>query len=179
MPRLFLGLELPPAQTDALSDLQTGLPDLRWIDPADFHVTLRFLGDIGASAADDLVEILATRTRKAPTIRLGELATFGGLKPRSLYASVAPDDRLSGLAEHLERLCRRFGHRPETRRFTPHVTIARLNAATDISRLARWLSLHGNFSQPPFIAERLALYSARQSAGGGPYQVEVTFPLDP
>lgn len=177
MPRLFLGLEIPPAPTDALSDLQTGLRDVRWIDPGDFHVTLRFIGDISPSEADDLAETLAASPRKRPTVALGELSTFGGMKPRSLYASVARDDRLVALADHLERLCRRLGHRAETRRFTPHVTLARLNAATDIGHLARWLSRHGALNHPPFVAERLALYSARESVGGGPYRVEMTFPF--
>ena len=177
MPRLFLGLEIPPKQTQALADLQSGLRDVRWIEPSDFHVTLRFLGDISPRAADDLVETVAARPRKAPKVALGELATFGGMKPRSLYASIARDDRLSGLAEALENLCRRLGHRNETRRFTPHVTLARLNAATDAGGLARWLSVHGAFRAEPFEARRLALYSARDSVGGGPYRVEETFPF--
>ena len=177
MPRLFLGLEIPPLQTQALAALQVALRDVRWIEPSDFHVTLRFIGDVSPRAADDLVETIGARPRKAPRVALGELACFGGMKPRSLYASVARDDRLTALAEHLERLCRRLGHAPQTRRFTPHVTIARLNAATDTAGLARWLAAHGAFRAEPFAAQRLALYSARDSVGGGPYRVEETFPF--
>ena len=46
MPRLFTGLEIPAEIGQTLSNLRGGLPGARWIDPENYHVTLRFIGDI-------------------------------------------------------------------------------------------------------------------------------------
>ena len=56
MPRLFTGLAVPAEIAEALKIHQGGLPGARWIEPGDFHVTLRFLGDVEATVADDVVE---------------------------------------------------------------------------------------------------------------------------
>ena len=50
MPRLFTGLEIPPEIAERLSFFRGGLPGARWIEPSDYHITLRFLGEI-----DDVV----------------------------------------------------------------------------------------------------------------------------
>ena len=52
MPRLFAGLEIPAEIGQTLSNLRGGLPGARWIDPENYHVTLRFIGDIDGVAAD-------------------------------------------------------------------------------------------------------------------------------
>ena len=46
MPRLFTALEIPPDIADRLSSLRGGLSNARWITPENYHVTLRFIGDI-------------------------------------------------------------------------------------------------------------------------------------
>ena len=60
MPRLFTGLEIPAEIGQTLSSLRGGLPGARWIDPENYHVTLRFIGDIDGhllkqSTAGDIV----------------------------------------------------------------------------------------------------------------------------
>ena len=60
MPRLFTGLAVPAEIAEALKVYQGGLPGARWIEPSDFHVTLRFLGDVEATVADDVVEAFQT-----------------------------------------------------------------------------------------------------------------------
>jgi 2'-5' RNA ligase len=71
---------------------------------------------------------------------------------------------------------KRIGLPPETRKFTPHVTLARLRGA--IGRdIADYLTLRGGFAAGPFPVERFVLYSARNSIGGGPYVVEEAYPL--
>jgi RNA 2',3'-cyclic 3'-phosphodiesterase len=81
VPRLFTGLAVPPAIADALTLYQGGLPGARWIDPDDFHVTLRFIGDIDASTADDVVEALsAMRARPALTVTLAAEQAAGALR---------------------------------------------------------------------------------------------------
>ena len=54
MPRLFTGIEIPPEITLALSQFRGGLPGARWVDPENYHITLRFIGDIDDRMARDV-----------------------------------------------------------------------------------------------------------------------------
>ena len=58
MPRLFTGLEIPQEIGQSLSSLRGGLPGARWIDPENYHVTLRFIGDIDDYIADEIASLL-------------------------------------------------------------------------------------------------------------------------
>src|SRR5258708_8137020 len=59
MPRLFTGLEIPAEIGQTLSNLRGGLPGPRWIDPENYHVTLRFIGDIDCVADNDIASLLS------------------------------------------------------------------------------------------------------------------------
>ena len=69
---------------------------------------------------------------------------------------------------------RRVGLDPETRKYTPHVTLARLR---DVSAgdVAAFIAMRGHFPKLTFTAERSVLFSARDSVGGGPYLVEAAY----
>ncbi|MGH1573037.1 RNA 2',3'-cyclic phosphodiesterase [Methylobacterium sp. P31] len=178
MPRVFTGLAVPSEIAAALKACQGGLPGARWIEPGDFHVTLRFLGDVEATLADDVVEALAEmRQRPALTVTLEGLGIFGGDKPRALYASVAPDAGLIDLHAEQERLVRRAGVEPERRKFTPHVTLARLRRDATPEAAAIYLSQAPVFAPLSFTVDRVTLFSARESTGGGPYLAEAEFPF--
>ena len=58
MPRLFTGLEIPQEIGHSLSSLRGGLPGARWIDPENYHVTLRFIGDIDDYIANEIAHSL-------------------------------------------------------------------------------------------------------------------------
>jgi RNA 2',3'-cyclic 3'-phosphodiesterase len=164
MPRLFTALEIPRDVALSLSFLRGGLPGARWIDAENYHITLRFVGDTDFRTADELVNALSRIERGPVTVRLSGLDAFGGNKPHSLHA-----------CEH-ERIAQRLGLKPESRKFVPHVTIARLRGAKG-SDVGHYLSLRGLYSAPPFIATSFVLFSSKDSVGGGPYIVEERFGL--
>ena len=176
MPRLFTGLEIPPDVSQTLSGLRGGLPGARWIDPEDYHVTLRFIGDIDGVAANEIAWTLERVNRKPFEIALQGLSSFGGKKPRAVVASIAPSRPLMELQAELERLMQRFGFDPEGRKYIPHVTLARLRDATD-KDVADYLAVRGYFPTRSFMVSRFALFSSRASVGGGPYVVEDTYAL--
>ena len=64
MPRLFTGLEIPAALGQSLSLLRGGLPGARWIDPENYHLTLRFIGDVDDEIAQEIAWLLVKVRRK-------------------------------------------------------------------------------------------------------------------
>ncbi len=176
MPRLFTGLEIPSSAAAMLSGLRGGLPGARWIDPENYHVTLRFIGDVDERVADEVAELLAGIARRPFEVALEGLGAFGGNRPRAVYATVQPTPALLELQAEQERLCQMAGLAPEGRRYTPHVTLARLRD-TRSHQVAEYLAARGDFRLPAFRVERFVLFSSKPSTGGGPYLIEEAYPL--
>ncbi|KAA0969709.1 RNA 2',3'-cyclic phosphodiesterase [Aureimonas fodinaquatilis] len=178
MPRLFTALEIPRDAALSLSFLAGGLPSARWIDPENYHLTLRFIGDVDSRTADELVAVLDRIRQPAFQLELRGVDAFGSKKPHSVYAGVNANGALDMLQADIDKACRRVGLPPDTRRFTPHVTLARLRHAKG-EEVARYLSASGGFRTAPFAVTRFVLFSAKDSVGGGPYVREEVFPLQP
>ena len=176
MPRLFAALEIPDDVGRQLAMLRGGLPGARWIDPENYHVTLRFIGDIDGAYANEIASMLFRVNRKPFEVKVQGLSSFGGKKPRAVVASVEPSRPLIELQAELERLMQRLGLNPEGRKFTPHVTLARLHDASS-QDVADYLSVRGYFPSKVFTADRFVLFSSRASTGGGPYVVEDSYEL--
>ena len=150
----------------------------KWMEPADYHVTLRFIGDVDARTADEIADILDEVRRAPVTIAFDGLDWFGGDRPRAIVAKIKPDPALIDLQAAQERRMRRIGLAPETRNFLPHVTLARLRSTSPMA-VADYLSSRAGLQAAGFEASRFVLYSSRDSVGGGPYLVEATYPLGP
>jgi 2'-5' RNA ligase len=176
MPRLFTALELPAAVVGQLTLMRGGVAGARWLEPEDYHITLRFIGDIDARVARDIDDTLSDIRRPTAPIRFEGLSWFGGDKPRAIVAKVKPDPALMDLQAEQERRLRRIGVEPETRKYTPHVTLAYLRGVGQTS-VASYLTARGAVFAESFTPERFVLYSAREGSGGGPYVVEAAYPL--
>lgn len=176
MPRLFTGLELPVRLATDLSMMRGGLAGARWIDVENYHITLRFVGDIDQSAARDVTSALERINRPAFRVTLDGLHAFGGDRPRAIVATVRPTPPILELQAEQERLMRRLGIPAETRKFAPHVTLARLRQVSPMA-VADYLSVRGWLSSPVFEVNHFTLFSSRDSVGGGPYVAEAIYPL--
>jgi RNA 2',3'-cyclic 3'-phosphodiesterase len=176
MPRLFTGVEIPSDIGLALSSLRGGLPGARWIDPENYHLTLRFIGDVDDAVAHEVESLLDRVKRGAFELHISGLTSFGGRKPRAVVANVAPAQALLDVQAEQERLMQRIGLEPEGRKYTPHVTLARLRESSSRD-VAEYLAARGFFRTSPFKVSRFVLFSSRASTGGGPYIVEASYPL--
>lgn len=174
MPRLFTALQVPPEAASRLAMMRSGLPGARWIDPENFHITLRFAGDVDGRTGDAFADALAAIRATAFALRLDGLGAFGGGRPRTLFAAVAPSEPLTTLQRANERAARQAGLAPEPRNFTPHLTLARMRGGRP-EAVAAYLERQGGFFGEPFRVTRFVLMSSRDSVGGGPYVVEDAF----
>lgn len=176
MPRLFIALEMPQEVTLSLSLLRGGLHGARWIDVENYHMTLRFVGDVDAPTADELVNALDRVERPQFDLSLIGMGSFGSRKPHSLWAGVSASPELLAMQSEIERICQRLRLRPDPRKFTPHITIARLRGAR-VDDVVGYLSARSNFQSVPFTVSRFVVMSSRESVGGGPYVTEEAYPL--
>ena len=177
MPRLFTGLEIPSDVSFALSLKRGGLNKSRWIDPPNYHITLRYIGDVDYKTAFEIGDRLMDMRPNEPfTVTLNGLGVFGGNRPRVLWAGMQKSAELQALHDEHERALQMLGLPPDGRKFTPHITLARLK---DVS--AEEVALHiqraGAFIPLTFTVSQFVLYSAKESIGGGPYLVEERYPL--
>lgn len=176
MPRLFTAIEIPEEIVRRLAMLRGRLAGARWISPENYHLTIRFAGDISETQARDFASALREIEVETFELALCELGSFGNRKPRALWVGVARSEPLMRLQRAHERAARQAGLEPETRNFTPHVTLARLRDVKP-QAVAEYLSKIGGFGSEPFRVERFVLLSSRASQGGGPYLLEEAYPL--
>jgi RNA 2',3'-cyclic 3'-phosphodiesterase len=176
MPRLFTGIEIPDHIIDRLSMLRGKLSGARWIDPDRYHITLRFVGDVDDITARTFASTLSEIAFEPFQLGFTGLGSFGGNKPRALWAGLRSSEPLIRLQRTHERAARLAGLPAEPRNFTPHVTLARLRE-TRPQALAEYLSYFGGFMAEPFEVNRFVLFSSRANQGGGPYVKEAIYPF--
>lgn len=176
MPRLFTAIELPDMIKAELSRLHMTLPGARWVDAENYHITLRFAGDIDNSLAREFAANLAGIDADAFTIVLKGTGAFGGNNPSLVYADVEPNAQLEALAKAHERAARNAGLAPEKRTFKAHVTLARLQHS-NVEAVARYLTRFGGYRSAPISVSRFVLMSSKPLTGGGPYGVVEAYPL--
>lgn len=176
MPRLFTAIELPEEIAEELHRLRMPLPGARWLTPDNYHITIRFAGDIGNEVAREFAANLAGVETDGFEVRLSGLGAFGGDDPHVIFAAVEPEPNLVELAKAHEKAARKAGIAPDTRPFRPHVTLARLkNSSADA--VARFLTRYSGYRSEPFFVARSVLMSSRPGVGGGPYAIEDRFPM--
>src|SRR4029077_16341880 len=90
MPRLLTGLGSPSDLAMDLSMLRGGISGARWIDAENYHLTLRFIGDIDDSTAREIHASLEKIMLAPFNATIEELGSFGGAKPRALVARAKP-----------------------------------------------------------------------------------------
>ena len=178
MPRLFTGLEIPADVAFDLDLMKGGIAGSRWIDRESFHITLRFIGDIDDGLAREIAYELDGVEARPFSLRLKGLDVFGGNKPHTLYAGVEENAGLRRLQSIHERICQVLGLGADQRKFTPHVTLARLKVP-EMRSIQHFLAAHSLYKSRLFEVHRFVLFSSRPSRGGGPYAVEESYQLQP
>ena len=176
MIRLFVGLALPADLATRLAALAGGIPGARWVAARNLHVTLRFIGEVTEDVAEDLHQRLHAIHGPAFELRLDGFGTFGGHKPRALWAGVAAHAGLDSLQARIEQAARDVGLDAEGRKFTPHVTLAWLKAAPP-ERIATFVDHHSPFAADLPVTG-FTLYRSHLGGEGAEYEALAEYFLD-
>jgi 2'-5' RNA ligase len=177
--RLFAALDIPDDVAARLLALQRGVPGARWSPRENLHLTLRFFDEISEPQADDLDAALEQASFSAHPFEMGLKGAgfFGGQEPHALYVAAAPSEPLMALAAECERAARRAGLKAETRKFTPHVTLAYLTRP-DLDRVIAFERNHALFESRRWRVDSFGLYSSHQrKSAPNLYRLEADYVL--
>ena len=177
MLRLFVGIEFPPELKLRLSLLATGMPGAKWVDPGNFHLTLRFIGEVSEDTAADIDETLLRIRGRPFTVQLAGTGVFGSDKPRTLWVGTERSPELARLRDKIEQGLIRTGLPPEPRKFAPHVTLARLHG-TPFDKLGEFLAANARFRADPLRVDRFSLIASYPTKAGSVYEDQADYPLD-
>jgi RNA 2',3'-cyclic 3'-phosphodiesterase len=173
--RTFICVELPAsirAQAEALQGGLAGLGDkIRWVSPANLHLTLRFLGEISRSQ----VETVCSAVRCAAARVDGFAIRFSGTgcfpsphRPRAFWIGVPEAADLNHLFQAIETELFCAGFPRESRPFSPHLTLGRVRADRSSPKLG--LALAGaEFEAAPFPITEVTVMKSELSSSGAAY----------
>ena len=176
MLRLFVGIEFPPELRLRLSLLQSGVAGAKWVDPGNFHLTLRFIGEVDEGLAADVDEALLRVKARPFSLQLAGAGVFGGDKPRQLWVGVEREPALAALQGKIETALIRVGLPPEPRKYTPHVTLARLFMPKR-DDIQRFLAANAQFRTEPLRIERFSLIASYPTKAGSVYEDQADYDL--
>jgi 2'-5' RNA ligase len=176
MMRLFVAIALPDVVAATLALIQAGVPGARWQTREQMHLTLRFIGEVDGRDAASIDDALSLISASPLTLQLKGVGEFGGKNPRALWAGVAPNEALLHFQRKIETALQRIGLEAEPRKFTPHVTLARLRA-TPRGRVVDYLVDHALYASPSFEVGEFVLYSSHLSPNGSLYRAEQSYAL--
>ena len=176
--RLFVALGLPEEIRERLSVMASGLPAARWVKPENYHLTLRFIGEVDNHVAHDIDDALSGIHMPEFELSLAGIGQFGeGKKLRSLWVGAEGGEPLARLQTKVENAVVRAGIQPEGRKFKPHVTLARFKESPG-PKIGEYLRSHGLFRSPPFMVREFVLYSSFLAREGAIYRPEAVYELD-
>ncbi|WP_240504573.1 RNA 2',3'-cyclic phosphodiesterase [Tsuneonella mangrovi] len=176
LPRLFVALRPPAEIREVLYAAMGGVEAARWQGDDQLHLTLRFIGEIDPHRADDLLVALQRIDAHKFDLAIRGVGHFERKgRATALWAAVAPSPALDTLQKKVERACQSVGLEPEHRKFTPHVTLARL--AGGAGPIGRWLADHANLSAPAWPVAYFSLFESTLAITGSQYDAIAEWPL--
>jgi 2'-5' RNA ligase len=152
--RTFVAIDIGEAVraslTAEMSDLRRRWPDIKWVEPENLHLTLSFLGYLYPEHVAAAGEVLAGVAAEAHPFELtvAGLGCYGPQRsPRVIWVgATAGADLLKAIQARQADGLRQIGLTPETRPFSPHLTLGRVKAAADAAGLGEWLRAHADRS---------------------------------
>ncbi|MSO64300.1 MAG: RNA 2',3'-cyclic phosphodiesterase [Alphaproteobacteria bacterium] len=166
MTRLFVGLALEPSLVDRLTILCGGVPGARWQSAEQLHLTLGFIGEVDGKTFDDVRFALRSVYSSKFDLRIDDIGHFGEKRRvHALWARVPAHPELMALQARIESVLVRYGFMPESRKYKPHITLARLHHSP-LDRVLMFLSSNALFSAGPVMVDEFHLFSSHQGRAG-------------
>ena len=171
MPRLFVAIDFPPEIKLSLSRLCVAVPGARWVAPGNFHLTLRFVGEVGDSTAAGTA--MALRRVAAPRfwLTLAGVGQFGG---HTLWVGVEQNPALLCLQNAVENELQGVAPGADAWPYRPHVKLAHSRRRRSFRSFLR---AHAGFRAGPFEVTQFSLIESHLRESGAVYEHRADYVL--
>ncbi len=177
MPRLFIAIDIPDQVKDNICELRRNLPGVRWTIRDQIHITMRFIGD-----SDDILfnQIKSSLSEiRLPPFGL-ELTSSGFFpnerRPSVFWLGCGESRALSDLKDYMDLVLDSCGIPPESRKFHPHITIARLKTPSE-KDCHKLNNIYQSLFPMSFNVSEFILYSSLLKSDGAEHSKECVYPL--
>lgn len=178
--RTFVAVEVPAVVRTKLTQLTARLrqspANVKWVDDANLHYTLKFLGDLSIQDVGDVCRAVQTAVENLPAfeIQVGGLGAFPtAQRPRTVWVGVrSGETEMVALHDAIELQLAELGFRTENRRFRPHLTIGRVrNSPEGIPELADLMAAEQSFFGGVVSVSEAVVFSSQLGPKGPTYDV--------
>jgi len=179
--RTFIAIELPSEIKDSLSRLQEELKasnaDVKWVEPNNIHLTLKFLGEIDDKKIEKITKIIddTAREKNKFQMHISSLGTFPKIDfPRVIWVGVDTGDKeTKGIADELEEKIAKIGIPKEDRPFSSHITIGRTRSSLNREKLVQDLKNKAELGgeKLEFYVTKITLFKSTLTPHGPIYEV--------
>ncbi len=169
MIRLFVAIDAPAVVRDALAVLAEPVRSVAWTPPHQFHLTLRFIGEVEATRLASIERALGPIRVEPFILPVAGVGAFPpGRPPRVLWAGIgAGHPRLHQLRQRVDDALLASGlSNLDVRVFHPHFTLGRCGHGASTGAVSNFLKRHREFEAPPFRVEAFTLYQSTLAPGG-------------
>jgi 2'-5' RNA ligase len=179
MPRLFIAIDLPQTVKDQISNICFGVQGAKWVTQDQLHLTLRFIGEVEDASYHDMVDALSDVVAPAFSFVIKGVGFFPPRRmPNVLWVGVEPNDSLMKLQQVIENSLATAGIDGDTRKFHPHITVARLKERITEREVIPFLSSNNLFRTDEIPVKEFHLYSSVLRPRGPIHTVEASYALD-
>ena len=178
--RSFIALPIPHQTTNELGDVaakmsyQDKSSAVRWVDQANYHVTLAFLGDQEEDHLESLAEkIDENLTQDEFRLALTHPCPFPEAKPKLIASMVERNDEIALIHKQIISAVHSVGMEIDKRKFIPHVTLGRYRHAKNV--YAGKVPMNVSFDT---VIDEVVLFESVLTSSGSEYEPIYRFPLD-
>ena len=176
MPRLFVAVDLPAAATAELARTRPPpMAGIRLVEPGQMHLTLHYIGEASIERMAAALQAVAVPAFSLTLEGVGQFPPAG--KAATLWAGVRDNAELLELHAAVAAALAVEGYRPDTRRYSPHITLARCKPVVPAAVVAEFLARHAALSLPGLPVAAFGLYSSTSVGDATVYRRERSFPL--
>lgn len=179
--RLFVALAMPREVGARLEELVTELRRAdagpRWVEPANLHITLKFIGHVAPDRLASIEQALSVvRLAEPVALELRDIGFFpDARRPKVVWAGIAGGPALARLAGEIDRGLAGCGIAPETRPFVPHLTLGRFTGGRVAKLLREEIERARGRSFGTFSAAEFHLMESKLRSGGAEYTTQRSF----
>ena len=181
--RLFVALDLPDpvrhALTELIANLQPKSRGARWIKPENLHITLKFIGHVPNEKLSPIQTALSSiRATQPVELHFRGMGFFPNEHhPRAFWCGIAASPNLAELAANIDRALAPLGVEPETRPFTPHLTLARFKSDEGIREVVQAVNDMKSTDFGAATETNFHLYESLLKSTGAQYNRVASFPF--